>query len=150
MITDALPQTLQVIQDRGVDVRLIEPLPAYEWNVPVVRAVSAMRKKSISIQTREQHLGKHQDYFTAADGGIGGSTISISERLCSPDCLISNVDGEGLYRDGHHLSVAGALWFRPEISELVERIVLSGERRDGPVSETGHAAGSQVTGDAVK
>lgn len=122
--------------------RLIESLPAYEWNVPIVRAVSAMRGKSISVQTRRQPLNAHQDFFTVADGGRGGRTISISERLCSPNCLISNVVGEGLYQDAHYLSVAGALWFRPETSGL--QIVSSAAGRDVTASETGHEAASQV------
>ncbi|UWX04052.1 acyltransferase [Pseudoxanthomonas sp. NC8] len=116
VLSDALPRSVSTIRKSGVPVYLMGPLPVYPVDIPAMRTASAMRRKALpSPQTRAEHVRNHEEFFRAARRSPTTAPFDPSEWMCRADCAVVTHDGHSIYRDSHHLSLAGAMEYLPQI-----------------------------------
>lgn len=107
----SLRETLQWLAREQRAVVLIGPLPAYSKSVPAALALEAATGHRFARPTvAQQRLAGAA--FTAVAGEFEGGAlfrrVDPLPWLCAPQCALVR-DGVSLYRDAHHLSVAGAM-----------------------------------------
>jgi hypothetical protein len=85
--------------------------------VPLAQALEGHLGKKLLFTTAAQQRRANAGFFDVTDesGAQIGDPIGW---LCIPDCVVS-LNGKSLYRDGHHLSVDGALYLETELRKLV-------------------------------
>lgn len=117
----ALASTLQWLRDNNKQVVLIGPLPVFDKNVPMALALEKAFGRRHLHSTAEEQMKKNVSYFevvgVAQRGAGGGKSLRFLDPiqwLCADDCVVMK-DGTSLYRDSHHLSVAGAIALAPRL-----------------------------------
>ncbi|GAA4642845.1 acyltransferase family protein [Pontixanthobacter gangjinensis] len=106
-VASQLPQTIERLQQAGKSVILIGPVPPQGFQVP--RRL-AMRGPEIETASRASYLAKTNwltRKFTAWQQ-TGVQIIDPADQLVQGETTIIVADGQPLYFDSHHLSVAGA------------------------------------------
>ncbi len=110
VIAEGLAETVRAIHKYGTRTVLIEPVPVYGQDVPKTRALFAMQGKRLpTMQSRQQYLEMHSDFFDALSAVDASDIFNVSDVFCASGCLVADAAGVGLYRDGHHLSINGAM-----------------------------------------
>ena len=102
-----LEQTINRLKQAGKNVILIGPVPPQSFEVP--RRL-AMRGPKIATASRASYLAK-TDWLTSKFPEwqqTGVQIINPADQLVQGDTTIIVADGQPLYFDSHHLSVAGA------------------------------------------
>jgi peptidoglycan/LPS O-acetylase OafA/YrhL len=116
----ALLSTIQWLRDNGRQVVLIGPVPVHEHSVPMALALAKVtNRKLIDSTFDEQHL-KHSPFFKVVESikrgdGMQFSFLDPIQWMCAKNCVVMKA-GTALYRDSHHLSIAGAMSLEDELS----------------------------------
>jgi hypothetical protein len=123
--SNALTSTIHWLRDNGKQVVLIGPVPTYDKSVPLALAqVQATGHLFVRATMNLERL-KNSTFFSVVEAtkhersDSAGSTFSFLDPIqwmCTKDCMVMK-DGVPLYRDSHHLSVAGAMTLEPHLSE---------------------------------
>ena len=117
----ALISTIQWLRDNGRQVVLVGPVPAYETSVPMVLALEKATDRELLHSSLNEQRQKHASFFEVVDsvkrGGVGASFRFLDpiQWLCAEECMVMK-DGIPLYRDAHHLSIAGAMALEADLS----------------------------------
>jgi peptidoglycan/LPS O-acetylase OafA/YrhL len=106
----ALASTRQWLTAQKRKVIVIGPTPVYEKDIPAALALEALtgrHKLDLSEGTQRK---KHAQVLAMLQSFEPDPLVDVLDPidwLCNPDCQVID-GGKPLYRDGHHLSVAGA------------------------------------------
>lgn len=129
---NALASTIQWLRDNGRQVVLVGPVPVYDKSVPMALALEKATGRTHLHSTMDEQRKKHASFFEVVDGQVarGGASFRFLDPiqwLCAEDCMVMK-DGVPLYRDSHHLSVAGAMALEAHFSQGLMTVLA--ERRD--------------------
>ena len=118
-VKTALISTLQWLRENERQVVLIGPVPIYEMSVPMVLALEKTTSRVLLRSTMNEQRKKNNSFFEAVDqsnqdGGRFFRFIDPIKWMCTEDCKVIK-NGTSLYRDSHHLSVAGAMNLETEL-----------------------------------
>ena len=118
-----LRATLQWLEQNRRAVILIGPLPTYDKNIPAVLAVEAAGGHKVVRSSASAEKLANAPFMAVVDEFEPGERFRFVDPvpwLCAPQCeLIRN--GVSLYRDAHHLSVAGAMALTGKLDQFFER-----------------------------
>jgi peptidoglycan/LPS O-acetylase OafA/YrhL len=118
---NALTSTIQWLRDNGRQVVLIGPVPVYEKSVPLALALEKATDRTLLHSTMDEQRKKHASFFEVVNGASRGGGASFRfldpiQWVCAEECMVMK-DGVPLYRDSHHLSVAGAMSMEDKLSQ---------------------------------
>lgn len=110
-------QTVETLRRMGKKVVLVYPVPEVGYDVPSTLARRALFGEEPESFTRPVSLYRKRSHFIAGVlDGLGDEGIirlHPESRLCDEtDCLVY-ADGQPLYHDDDHLSLAGAAFLAP-------------------------------------
>lgn len=109
--SEGLAATLQWLRDNGKQVILIGPVPVYDKSVPLAQALGVATNRSLLHSTGQDQLAKHAAFYelvSAVQPALSFRFLDPIQWMCSEECATMKA-GVPLYRDSHHLSLAGAL-----------------------------------------
>nr|WP_269117454.1 SGNH hydrolase domain-containing protein [Ramlibacter monticola] len=109
----------------GRRVVLFGPVPVYEANVPLVKALELVSGRRHLHTTSEAQRVMHKEFY--AMNMIGVRLADPVAWLCQTDCVYF-AQGNSLYRDSHHLSVAGAMYLEEHVRRVLLDDIDSGSR----------------------
>ncbi|MEZ5645262.1 MAG: SGNH hydrolase domain-containing protein [Burkholderiaceae bacterium] len=121
----ALSDSLAWLQQAGRRVVLIGPVPVYERSVPLALALGAATSRELLRQSVAEQLSKHAPFFeVAAAAGKSAHFLLANpiDWLCKEGGCAIIADANPLYRDSHHLSVAGAMAMKPQLTEVLGQL----------------------------
>jgi SGNH domain (fused to AT3 domains) len=123
VLSRQLDQTIRNLQNAGIDVVIVGPVPYIGWNVPSVLASSAWRGMAPPGGPQLGDFMARQRNVLAILGEAeqGAATIYPHERLCQSTCIVL-LDGQVLYSDGEHLTTAGAELLQPMFVAKLHRL----------------------------
>lgn len=114
--------TLRWLSERHRLVAVIGPVPTYSAEVPLALALAeASGARDVLPMTQASHRERHEPFFDALGESLrpGQRLIDPAEWACASKCVVE-VDGVPLYRDAHHLSVAGATEYADDLDRALE------------------------------
>ena len=109
-----LTESLDWLRGSGRSVLLVGSVPVYETDVLLSLALAIASNRNHPLSDAEAQVQKNlQFYETVRNAGTDTrlKLLDPIQWICKPDCRLV-LDGMPLYRDGNHLSVAGALAFK--------------------------------------
>lgn len=115
---ESLVSVLSWLRDNNKSVLLVGPVPVHENSVPLMEALALARNEPSHASSEEAQRAKHAPFFDAVASYSAEPWLTLLDPIdwmCRESCLTVE-GGAMLYRDSHHLSVAGALRFVPELS----------------------------------
>ena len=124
-ISRGIERTLAAASAAGATTCVVLTVPGYPYPIPYARAMAERRHLATGslVITRDAALAQFQDverglYTFASEKRL--RVVDSKDAMCpSAQCLITGHDGDSLYEDANHLSVAGSHW----VSPVVERCV---------------------------
>lgn len=125
---NALASTIQWLRDNGKQVVLVGPVPVYDKSVPMALALEKATGRKLLHSSRDEQRKKHVSFFEVIEGvestGKGGGFIFLDpiQWTCADYCMAEK-DGISLYRDSHHLNVAGAMALKLPLTEGLATVV---------------------------
>ena len=125
VLSRQLNQTIRRLQDAGIEVVIVGPVPYIGWNVPSVLAASASRGMAPPDGPRLGDFMAHQRHVLAILREAeqdGAAIIYPHERLCQLTCIV-RLDGQVLYSDDEHLTTAGAKLLQPMFVRKLDRLM---------------------------
>jgi hypothetical protein len=107
----------------GVPVVVVHPVPTFAIDPGDCAVVRVLIGRCSAVRPRasvDRQLRRSVHAETAAIGAVSGaSAVSFEPAFCSAETCSSTRAGLGLYRDGAHLSVAGALVLTGRFTRLI-------------------------------
>jgi hypothetical protein len=119
-----LRATLQWLRQRQYTVMLIGPVPAYDKSVPAALALEAATGRQRARSSSSEERLTNAPFLAVIDEFAPDARFHYVDPvpwLCAPQCRLIE-DGVALYRDGHHLSVTGAMTLKGELSQAFSRV----------------------------
>jgi peptidoglycan/LPS O-acetylase OafA/YrhL len=118
----ALHSTLKWLGETKHQVVLLGPVPVYEKSVPMALALQAVTHQNIlhSANALDQKR-KHARFFEVVSSLQPAPWLHVGDPInwmCNGSCMTIG-SGVPLYRDSHHLSVAGAKDMTKNLGELI-------------------------------
>ena len=111
----SLASTIQWLRDEGKNVVLIGPVPVYDKSVPLALAFELATGRKFQHSSLVMQQQKNASFFEVVENAKrreGRGTLfrflDPIQWLCADECTVMK-DGIPLYRDSHHLSLAGAM-----------------------------------------
>lgn len=136
----ALLSTIQWLRDNGRQVVLIGPVPVHENSNPMALALAKATNRKLIHSTFDEQHQKHATFFKVVESinrgdGKQFSFLDPIQWMCTKNCVVMEA-GTPLYRDSHHLSIAGAMSLEHKLSSelavlkpnLGERMTLESHR----------------------
>ncbi len=123
----AFAETLKAIGARR-KVCVIGDVPALKYRMPYAYAMARKRGIDpgfIALPSEEanRQLGRVNAYFEELRQRDALIFVDSKKALCAgPTCALLSADGQSLYRDDNHLSVAGAEFLRPSVESCFDDI----------------------------
>lgn len=115
----ALISTIQWLHDNRRQVVLVGPVPVYETSVPMALALEKATGRALLHSSLSEQRQKHASFFEVIDSAKRGDGsfrfLDPIQWLCAEECMVMK-DGTPLYRDAHHLSIAGAMALEADLS----------------------------------
>lgn len=114
-----LSDTLAWLQKAGRRVVLIGPVPVYEKSVPLALALGAATSRDLLQQSAAEQMSKHSAFFEVAAAAGKSASLTLAnpiDWLCEKGNCTLIANAEPLYRDSHHLNVAGAMALKPHLA----------------------------------
>jgi peptidoglycan/LPS O-acetylase OafA/YrhL len=117
----AFERTLRAVGAGRRKVCVIGDVPTLRYPMPYAYAVARRRGADPTVNalpSAEAHLQRHEldRQFADLREGHPFMLVNLADALCAgPTCAIVNAEGESLYRDTNHLSVAGAYFVSPTL-----------------------------------
>lgn len=110
-----LKRTFSKLSSLGRKVYVLGPVPVYDLEVPVGLALEHMQQRKLLSMTMQMHRAKHRDFYKINETGLdpGIQFVDPEKWMCRPNCIV--LHDVTLYRDAHHLSVAGSLYLLPNL-----------------------------------
>lgn len=118
LLTAQIKKTITTLVDYGHTVVLVYPIPEHLLSVPrtlAKRAIRGLRPSSYFLPF-EDYLERQDDmleFFDSLPTGHSLITIRPQQALCPQGRCLAYADGSPLYKDGDHLSLAGAAKLTP-------------------------------------
>jgi hypothetical protein len=122
---NGLESTIRWLRSEGRQVALIGPVPVYDKSVPLVLALEQATGRQFLRTTAGEQRNKHATFFEVVDGAkrVGDKSdfrvLDPIQWLCGDECAVMK-NGIPLYRDSHHLSVAGAMALEINLSQAFQ------------------------------
>ncbi|MDO8775998.1 MAG: acyltransferase family protein, partial [Burkholderiaceae bacterium] len=110
--SNALISTIQWLR-LNKQVILIGPVPVYDKSVPLALALELATGRNFHRSSLDMQQQKNAFFFKVVEdekrreGDASFRFLDPIKWLCADECMVMK-DGVSLYRDAHHLSVAGA------------------------------------------
>lgn len=120
----ALASTIKWLRDNDKHVVLVGPVPVYSKSVPMALALEKATGRTLLHSSMEDQRKKHASFFEVVDTTkrAGGRSsfrfLDPIQWLCAEDCIVMT-NGIPLYRDSHHLSVAGAMALQQQVAAML-------------------------------
>ena len=114
-----LRATLQWLQQGQRTVILIGPVPAYNKSVPAALALEAASGRQRARSSSSEEKLTNAPFLAVVDEfepDVQFQYVDPVPWLCAPECRLIE-EGVPLYRDAHHLSVAGAMALKDQLSQ---------------------------------
>jgi peptidoglycan/LPS O-acetylase OafA/YrhL len=114
---DAMHATLGWLRDNGRQVILIGPVPVYDKSVPFAQALEVATNSALLHSTAIEQRSKHGPFLSVVQSFRYEPWFRFLDPIqwmCSDECVVMKA-GVPLYRDSHHLSVAGAMALEVDI-----------------------------------
>ena len=118
-----LRATLQWLAQNQRAVILVGPLPAYGKSIPAVLALEVATGQMFGRSSASEERLTNAPFMAVVDEFEPGERFRFVDPvpwLCAPQCELIR-DGVSLYRDAHHLSVAGAMALTDELDQIFEK-----------------------------
>lgn len=135
----ALASTIQWLRANNKQVVLIGPVPVYESSVPLVLALEEATGRKFLNSSLDTQKKKNALFFEVVDEAKRSGEKALFrfldpiKWLCADNCSVMK-DGVPLYRDSHHLSVAGAMALHSDLHhELAKALIARGESSQIPI-----------------
>ena len=120
----SLRDTLQWLAQSNREVLLIGPVPVPGKDVPLALALNELTGHSLERSTANEQRALHQGFFSVVKAVRPASGFQFADPiswLCADECLWAQ-GGMSLYRDEHHLSIAGAMALAPQLALQLGRL----------------------------
>ena len=117
----ALAATVQWLREHDRQVILIGPVPVYSQSVPLALALEAATGHRLLHSSASDQRSKQAPFLRVVDAVQPGASFRFLDPiqwLCHDDCQVMK-DGVPLYRDSHHLSVAGAMALEADLAKAM-------------------------------
>lgn len=118
-----LRETISAMALRGRRIVVLAPVPVYPESVPLVLALGRGRGGNLG-KTRAIHAGEQAAFRAIAPSlrAAGADIVDPADWICRPVCAVATLGTTSLYRDGNHLSRAGAITYSPPLgAALLDR-----------------------------
>lgn len=118
-----LRTTLQWLAQNGRSVMLIGQMPAYDRSVPAALALEAATGRKLARSSASQERLANAPFLALVDEfepDVRFQYVDPVPWLCAQECRVIE-ESVSLYRDAHHLSVAGAMSIKAELSQAFAR-----------------------------
>ncbi len=140
-----LQETIAALLSRGKRVYLVYPIPEVGYDVPSTLARLAARGAdpagfTISFAAYQRRQRDVVAMFARLGPRAGLVRVHPEERLCDSLACVVYADGQPLYRDDDHLSLAGA---GRVLAVLDSDLAAAGARAGRPASSRGPVAGAR-------
>jgi SGNH domain (fused to AT3 domains) len=122
-----LESTIRWLRSEGRQVALIGPVPVYDKSVPLGLALEKATGRQFLRTTSGDQVKKHATFFDVVDSeqrasdGVNFRFLNPIDWMCVGECTVMK-DRVPLYRDSHHLSVAGAMALQDKLDVEFMRI----------------------------
>jgi len=125
LLQTQLDATVKTLLDAGKKVVLVYPIPEVGYNVPTALAQMTLdRLDPASFTQPLSYYEQRQQFIFRALDSVGQSKDIIRiyphTRLCGEVTCMTYANGKPLYRDGDHLSMAGADYVAPLLESVFE------------------------------
>lgn len=133
--TEALRRTIRWLLDHGKEVYVIGPVPTYDRDVPLTLALQRVHQRDWAPPLYEKRR-RTQTAFFGAIRSLNDAKLHVvdpEDWMCKPACVVE-IQGKPLYRDGNHLSVAGAMFGQSALAVAMSAAL--GKRNAASVSGT--------------
>jgi|GEM_PF-429866 len=130
-LKDNLSQEITDLINAGKSVLIIYPLPEAPFEVPQTYAW-ALWKDRVTAADTSYPTAVFDDYSAAARkmlDGLGQTKglyrLDVSDKFCQKGgaCILVGENGDVLFRDANHLSLAGSARIVPDIAARIEQII---------------------------
>lgn len=118
-----LRATLQWLRQSQRTVILIGPVPAYDKSVPAALALEAASGRQRARSSISEERLANAPFLAVVEEfkpDMRFHYVDLVPWLCAPECRLIE-QGIPLYRDAHHLSVAGAMTLEDALSQAFAR-----------------------------
>ncbi len=121
VLRSALKETLRHLQDAGIKVVIVGPVPAMDWSIPSMLA----QRARLSLPpppgpSLEEFMRREQNVIPVlkdlAQDGV--EVVYPHERLCKARCVFE-MNGKILYMDSEHLTTQGANLLAPDFKRIL-------------------------------
>ena len=120
----SLGTTLQWLGQGKRQVLLIGPVPLPDKDVPLALALNELTGRGLVRSTANRQRELHEEFLDVAKAARPASGFQFADPiawLCTHECLWAQ--GEvSLYRDEHHLSIAGAMALKPHLALTLDKL----------------------------
>ena len=132
-------ETIDALKHSGSRIWVMRQVPQHSWNVPKALALAVIHGHDpdlIGLPLAEHDRARRlQDQIFEGVSALGVKVLDPTDLFLSSrnNCRVAK-DGQALYYDYHHLSVAGAMVLQPLVSPIFEGM---GKRPAASVSDKG-------------
>lgn len=91
-----------------IKVAFILPVPVYDYHVPKALFEETTSGRIPEAQNYTDYLAYNESQIEALNSITSLNIISVADVLCSQECKITDEEGQPLYFDEGHLTLAGA------------------------------------------
>lgn len=112
-----LIESLGWLRASGRSVLLVGSVPVYETDALLSLALATASNRNPPLLNAEAQMKKNLRFYESVRNAGTDMRVKLLDPIhwiCKPDCMLVQ-DGVPLYRDGNHLSVAGALAFKNDL-----------------------------------
>lgn len=117
-IRAGLAASLEWLLNNGRQVILIGPVPTFDKSVPLAQALGVATNRNFLHSTAQEQRDKNAPFFQVVNVFHGAPSFRFLDPIqwmCAGDCITMK-NGVPLYRDAHHLSIAGAIALETDLA----------------------------------
>ena len=121
----SLRETIDRIEGMGRTVVLMGPVPVYTSSVPLRLALERLNSAQTNLSDFTSYRAQNEYFYSSVSSQPSLIVADPGAWMCTPHCA-QEQDGVPLYRDSHHLSVAGAETYKSELARVLKEGFLHG------------------------
>lgn len=125
---EALSATLDWLLKANRQAIVLGPVASYPVSVPLVTGTEMVTgRELLPHRNLEAQISKNHLFFETMSTFSDQPLVTLIDPLpwmCPGICLVNQKESS-LYTDEHHLTVEGALLFKPQLQERLEKPLLS-------------------------
>lgn len=110
----------RMAESRAIRVAYVMPVPTWPDHVPRMIWASVKEGTPLPSRTLQDYERKNAALLGPVREMDSGNftAYSVADKLCNPQCNMTNANGRLLYFDAHHLTLTGATLLKPVFEQV--------------------------------